>query len=142
MDLVRIFKAVISALLVMVFIGLLVSAYAQYQTVISVAGLVDASSNITNHIVLKDLVYEEAGNTREYVVDPSKLSELSLSKEIAGDNFYFQLYLKYNSDSEVLGPYGSEVPQGKAVAAFSVPVVVFDNYRYEAGRLEVKVWRG
>jgi hypothetical protein len=142
MDLVRIFKAVISALLVIVFLGLLVSAYVRYRAMISTAGLVDASSSITNHLVLEDLVYEEAGSTHEYVVDPSKLPQLSFSENIGGDTFSFQVCLRYGPGAEtVLGPYGPEVPEGKAVAPLSVPVVVAENYRFKAGKLEVRVWR-
>jgi hypothetical protein len=139
---VRIFKAVLSALLVVVFIGLLVSAYTHHRTLMSIAGLVDASSSITNHLVLQGLVYEEAGDLYEYVVDPAKVSALTFSQEIGGDNFRFQLRLRYGLSVErVLGPYGPEVPDGRAVASISIPVVVFENYRFEVGKLEVKVWR-
>jgi hypothetical protein len=139
---VRIFKAVLSVFLMVVFIGLLVSAHAHYRTVIAIAGLVDASSSITNRLVLEELVYEEAGNVRKYVVDPSKLPSLTFTQRIGGDNFRFQLRLRYGLDAErILGPYGPEIPDEKAVASISVPVVVFENYRFEVGKLEVRVWR-
>ncbi len=137
----RIFKAVISALLVIIFLGLLVSAYSNYQTLISVAGLVDASSSVANHLVINELVYEDATGPREYIVNPLKLQQIAFTQEIGGDNFSYQIYLKYGLGTEkVLGPYGPEVPT-KAVASLTVPVVVAENYRFEAGKLEMKIWR-
>jgi hypothetical protein len=133
---------VFTALLIVVFIGLLLSAYTHYRTMISIAGLVDASSGLANHLVLSDLIYEEAGGIHEYVVDPRKLPELTFSQEIGGDNFSFRLRLRYGPSAErVLGPYGPDVPEGRAVASIRIPVAVFENYRFEAGKLEVRVWR-
>ncbi len=137
----RIFKAVISALLVITFIGLLASAYSNYQTLVSVAGLVDASSSVANHLVINEIVYEDGTGPREYVVDPLKIPQIDFSQEIGGDNFSYQIYLKYGvGDEKVLGPYGPEVPN-KAVASLAVPVVVAENYRFEAGKMEMKIWR-
>lgn len=139
----RIFKAVLSALLIVIFLGLLISAYTNYQAILSVAGLVDASSSVTNHVVLKELVYEETGIERTYVVDPLKLPQLAFTQQIAGDNFQFQLYLRYGpGDEKVLGPYGSDPPAEKSVASITVPVVVAENFRFEAGKIEVRIWRG
>jgi hypothetical protein len=76
------------------------------------------------------------------VVDPSKLSNLTFIQRIGGDNFRFQLRLRYGLDADrTLGPYGPDIPDEKAVATISVPVVVFENYRFEVGKLEVRVWR-
>ena len=138
----RIFKAVVSALLVITFIALLLSAYAQYKTNMAIAGLVDASSSLANHIALKTLAYEEAGNVREYVVDPQKLSLLNFTQEIGGENFAFRVVIRYTAGTErVLGPYGPDQPTKKAVSSISIPVTVFDNYRFEIGKLEENVWR-
>jgi len=139
---VRIFKAVVSALLVITFIALLLSAYTQYETNMSIAGLVDASSSLTNHIALNTLAYEEGSYVKEYVVDPQKIPLLDFMQEIGGENFAFQVTLRYTAATEhVLGPYGSDPPAEKAVSSISVPVTVFDNYRFETGKMEVKVWR-
>jgi len=139
---VRIFKAVVSALLVITFIALLLSAYTQYKTNMSVAGLVDASSSLANHIALKTLAYEEGGYTKEYVVDPQKIPLLDFRQEIGGENFAFQVTLRYTAGTEhVLGPYGPATPSEKAVSNITVPITVFDNYRFETGKMEVKVWR-
>ncbi|MEW5995653.1 MAG: hypothetical protein AB1476_05855 [Candidatus Hadarchaeota archaeon] len=138
----RIFKAVLSALLVITFIALLASAYTQYKTNLAVAGLVDASSSIANHLVLETLAYQQGSSVKEYVVDASKLQSVGFTQEIGGENFEFQITLNYMAGVErTLGPYGSAPPAQKAVSTISIPVSVFDNYRFEAGKMELKVWR-
>ena len=137
----RIFKAVLAALLIVIFIALLVSAYNQYSLTLSTAGLVDATTSITNHLVLYNLAHESGGNVREYVIDPGKISSLdNFRQEIGGENFGFQLTLFYNT-GENLGPCGPAPLEGKAVATFLAPVVVYENNRLEPANLEVKVWR-
>lgn len=138
----RIFKAVLAALLIIIFIALLVSAYNQYSITLSTAGLVDATSSITNHLVLDNLAHESGGNVQEYVIDPSKISSLEFREEVGGENFEFQLTLSYNpGDGQILGPSGPTPPEGKAVCALSIPVAIYDNNRLEFAKLEVKVWR-
>ncbi|MEW6592885.1 MAG: hypothetical protein AB1305_04320 [Candidatus Hadarchaeota archaeon] len=124
------------------FIALLASAYSQYKTNLGVAGLVDASSSIANHLALETLAYRQGSSVREYVVDPGKVQSMQFKQEIGGENFEFQLALKYLAGAErALGPYGSAPPAQKAVSTISIPVSVFDNYRFEAGKMELKVWR-
>jgi len=131
-----------SALLVITFIALLLSAYTQYTTNMSIAGLVDASSSLANHVALKTLAYEEGEYTKEYVVDLQKIPLLDFRQEIGGENFMFQVTIRYTAGAEqVLGPYGPLPPSEGAVSSISVPVTVFDNYRFETGKLEAKVWR-
>lgn len=139
MDLVRIFRAVVSAFLVVVFITLLVSAYASYQTIVSTAELVDASSSIANHLALQDLVYAPGGTTQEYVIDPSKVSSLPSSMLLAGDNYSFSLKIS-TIEGDLAGPT-AELPSDGALATISLPVAVFDNYRFIPGLMEVRVWR-
>ena len=138
----RIFKAVMAALLIVVFIALLVSAYNQYSLTLSTAGLVDATTSITNHLVLDRLAHESGGNVQEYVIDLGKIPLLDFRQDIGGENFGFQLTLYDNRGEErVLGPYGPTPPEGRAVATFLAPVVVYENNRLEPAKLEVKVWR-
>lgn len=138
----RIFKAVLAALLIIIFIALLVSAYNQYTLTLSVAGLVDTTSSITNQLVLDSLAYESGGNVQEYVIDPDKITSLEFRQEVGGENFEFQLTLFYNPGEErVLGPYGPTPPEGKAVCTLSASVVMYENNRLEYAKLEVKVWR-
>lgn len=132
----------LAALLIIIFIALLVSAYTQYRVTLATAGLVDTTSSITNQLVLDSLAHESGGNVHEYVIDPDKISSLEFTQEVGGENFEFQLTLYYNpGDEQVLGPYGLTPPERKAVCTFSTPVVVYDNNRLEFGKLEVKVWR-
>ena len=135
----RIFKAVLAALLIVIFIALLVSAYNQYSLTLSTAGLVDATTSITNHLVLDSLAHESGGNVQEYVIDPGKISSLGFRQEIGGENFGFQLTLFYNTGEN--SPYGPAPPEDKAVATFLAPIVIYENNRLEFAKLEVKVWR-
>jgi hypothetical protein len=136
---VRIFKSVLAAFLIIIFIALLVSAYNQYSLTLSTAGLVDAATSITNHLVLDSLARESGGNVQEYVIDPSKISSLEFRQEIGGENFGFQLTLFYNTGEN--SPYGPMPPEGKAVATFLAPIVIYENNRLEFAKLEVRVWR-
>ena len=129
-----------AALLVIIFVALLVSAYNQYNLNLSTIGLVDATTSITNHLVLYSLAHESGGNVQEYVIDPGKIPSLGFREEIGGENFEFQLTLSY-PEGRVLGPSGSTPPEGRAVCAFSTPVAVYENNRLEFAKLEVKVWR-
>lgn len=125
-----------------VFIALLVSAYSQYQLMLSTAGLVDTASSITNDLVLNSLVYEEGFRPREYVVDIGKISSLDFWREVGGDNFQFQLKLSYNPEAEImLGPYGPSPPSDRPISALSVPVTIYENGRLAYAKLELKVWR-
>ena len=129
-------------LLAIVFIALLVSAYSQYQSMLSTAGLVDTASSITNDLVLNSLAHEEGSRTREYVVDPARISSLDFMQEVGGDNFQFQIKLSYNSMAgAVLGTYGPSPLEGRSVSVLSIPVTLYENGRLTYAKLEVKVWR-
>ena len=128
--------------MVVIFIALLASAYHQYRLVSSTTALVDTTSSITNKLVLDSLAHEEGGSVREYVIDPEKIASLDFRQEIGGENFEFQLTLRYKLETErVLGPYGPTPPEGRAVCAITVPVVLYENNRLEYAKLEVRVWR-
>jgi len=136
---VRIFRAVVSAFLVVVFITLLASAYINYRTIVSTAQLVDASSSIANHLALQDLVHTSGGTSQEYTVDPSKAYSLPSSMLLAGDNYSFSLRISTLQENLVVPV--AEPPPDRAVATVSLPVAVFDNYHYVPGLMEVSVWR-
>lgn len=129
-------------MLVVVFVALLVSAYSQYQAMLSTAGLVDAASTVTNDLVLNKMVHEEGLRTREYVLDLEKIASIDFSEEIGGDNFSFQIKLSYNPEAEVvLGPYGPSPPDGRPVGVISIPVTLYENGRLALAKMEVKIWR-
>ena len=127
--------------MVVIFIALLASAYHQYRLVSSTAALVDTTSSITNKLVLDSLAHEEDGSVREYVIDPDKIASLDFRQEVGGENFEFQLTLRYKLGERVLGPHGLTPPEGRAVCAITVPVVLYENNRLEYAKLEVRVWR-
>ncbi len=129
-------------MLVVVFIALLVSAYSQYQSVLSTAGLVDTASTITNDLVLNKMAREEGLRTQEYVLDLGKVSAIDFSEEVGGDNFSFQIKILYRPGAEaVLGPYGPAPPEGRPVSVISVSVTLYENGRLSHAKMEVKVWR-
>ncbi|MEM3519376.1 MAG: hypothetical protein QW179_02275 [Candidatus Hadarchaeales archaeon] len=138
----RIFKAIISILLVVIFIALLISAYSTYKSNLSTAGLIDAASTIANHLVVRELAVEAFGSTVDYAIDPAKISSLEFWQTIGGENFSFNILLRYNMiDEKALGPYGPEAPPTEPVASLVLPVSVYENYSFKPGKLEVKVWR-
>jgi hypothetical protein len=139
-DLVRIFRAVISALLVVVFISLLLSAYTNYRTIVSTAQLIDACSSVANRLVLQDLAYVQGSSVREYVVDPSRTAVLPFCLTLGGDNYSYSLTISIFG-GENTGFLGPQPPLGRAVASLILPVVVFDNFRFEPGLVEVRTWR-
>lgn len=143
MDVVRIFKAIVSMLLVVTFIFLLLSAYSIYSYNLSTAGLADAASTIANHLVLRELAFERAGVTVEYAVDPAKLQSLGFKQTIGRENFSYNIFLKYDlRDEKALGPYGPAPPTAGPTASIVLPVAVGENYLFKPGKVEVKVWRG
>ena len=139
MDLVRIFKSIVVALLLVVFLSLLVSAYANYRVAISTAQLADACSSIANHLALDDLAHVSGKKPAEYVVDPTRLEELPPVLELGGDNYGFSV--RISTASGLLAGPTSEPPEGSPVATITLPVAVFDNWRRVPGLLEVRVWR-
>jgi hypothetical protein len=130
----------LALLLIVIFISLLASAYAQYNRTLSTVGLVDATTSITNHLVLYTLAHESGGNVQEYVIDSAKITAVeNFRQEIGGENFEFQLTLFYSTGHRK--NYGPAPAEGKAVAAFLTPVVVYENNRFEFAKLGVKAWR-
>lgn len=139
MDLIRILKAIITALAIVVFIVLLFSAYQHYQFMISTAGLIDATSTVANDLVLNELALQEGGAVVAYVVDPERIGCLSFSKSIGGENFTYRIEL-YGTARWEGGP--EEVPEGRETCSIELPVSILENFRYVPGRIRVVVWRG
>ena len=125
-------------MLVVVFIALLASAYSQYQTMLSTAGLVDTASTITNDLVLNKMAHEEGLQTREYVLDLEK-APTDFSEEVGGDNFSFHIELSSNIGVNV--GFGPAPPDGRPVSVISVPVTLYENGRLTYAKMEVSVWR-
>lgn len=137
MDAVRIFKTAAAFLLVTIFLILLASAYSRHRETIRACGLVEASSSITNRLVLQEL---SAG--RSYTVDPGRIGTLPCRISIGGDNFLYSVRLTFRRGGErVTVSHGPETPEFRPVSSLSVPVSVLDGFRLEAGLLEVIVWR-
>ncbi|MBC7219595.1 MAG: hypothetical protein H5T49_05655 [Hadesarchaea archaeon] len=131
-----------AVLLAIVFLALLVSAYNQHQTVLSTAGLIDTATSITNDLVLNRLAHVEGSRRLEYVVDVEKITSLEFKQEVGGENFSYQIEIRYNPEAEViLGPFGPSPPEGRAVSAISVPVTLYQKGRLVYAKMEVKVWR-
>lgn len=125
-----------------VFIALLVSAYHRYRTTLSTVELIDTTSSLTNQLVLDNLAHVKGGGVQEYVIDSGKITSLDFTQQIGGENFEFQLTLRYNPESEqVLGPYGPAPPDDRMIASLTSPVVLYENNRLEFAKLEVMVWR-
>lgn len=140
MDVMRIFKTAATFLLVAVFLLLLISAYSRHREISSACSLVEASSSIANHLVLEELRPPSGG--RSHVVDPARVGELPCRISIGGENFVYRLRLTFwRGGKEVTVMCGPEAQANAQTSSVSLPVTVFDNFRMEAGLMEVVVWR-
>ncbi len=140
MDVVRIFKTAAAFLLVAVFLLLLVSAYSRHREISSACSLIEASSSIANHLALEELRPPSGG--RSHVVNPARVGELPCRISIGGENFAYRLRLTFwRGIEEVTVTCGPEPPANAQTSSISLPVAVFDNFRMEAGLMEVVVWR-
>jgi len=137
-DLIRILKAVMTVLIIVVFLFLLFSAYEHYRMTVSTAGLIDATGAIANDLVLNDLALQEGGAKVAYVIDPGRITSLSFSKLIASENFGYRIRI---SSTETEWSAGGEAPEGRETCSIVLPVVLFENFRHVPGKMEVVVWR-
>ncbi|MEM2874617.1 MAG: hypothetical protein QW567_01120 [Candidatus Hadarchaeales archaeon] len=139
MDLIRIFKAIMTALIIVVFILLLFSAYQHYRFAVSTAGLIDATSTAANDLVLNDLALREGGTVVAYVIDPTRIDSLSFSKLIGGENLAYRIELSSAETTWIGGPV--DIPEGREACSMELPVVIFENFRHVPGRMRVVLWR-
>lgn len=142
MDIVRIFKIALSFFLVIIFLFLLISAYRHHETILEASTLIDASSAIANNLTTDNLAYIQGMRKRCYVIDPTRLQGLNWNVSLGGENFQFNIKLAYwRSGQKIEIEAGPQEPDGQQISAISIPVAVFDNFRFEAGSLEVRTWR-
>ena len=143
MTLTQILKTLVTCILVISFLLVTVSAYQQHRTLSELAELSDATSSIATRLSVDELAYvDNGGKLHMYTLDPSKLEGLSAQWEIGGENFEFQVSVRYEAGGErVLGPYGSIPPEGKARCSFTVANALYENDRFLPAKLSVIVWR-
>jgi hypothetical protein len=143
MDITQIFKTLITALLVITFVMLVVSAYQQYRSSSEMALLSDSTSSITTHLALDELAYvDAAGTSHPYVVDSAKLPSLETKYTVGGENFEFQISVLYMQENErVLGPYGPALPEEKMNCTLIFAATLFENGRYLPAKIKVMAWR-
>jgi len=144
MDITSIFKTLITALLVITFVMLVVSAYQQYRSSSEMALLSDSTSSIATHLALDELAYvDAAGTSHPYVIDEAKLRSLeSFKQAVGGENFEFQVSIFYMGENErVLGPYGPALPEEKMNCTLIFAAALFENGRYLPAKIKVMAWR-
>ncbi|MEM2877995.1 MAG: hypothetical protein QXG10_00350 [Candidatus Hadarchaeales archaeon] len=138
MDLIRIFKAVMTAFMIIVFLFLMFSAYQHYKYTLSTAALVDATGTVANDLVLNRLALRQGNTEVSYVLDLGRVNQLSFMETMGGENFEYGLRFYSGSSSWSFGP---EPAEGRERCALLLPVIIFDNFRYVPGKMEVVVWR-
>ncbi|MEM3184971.1 MAG: hypothetical protein QXW92_04875, partial [Candidatus Hadarchaeales archaeon] len=132
----------LSFFLVIIFLFLLISAYRYHKTVLETSVLIDASSAIANGLATDNLAYIQGMRKRCYVIDPAKIRELSWEVSLGSENFQFNIKLAYwRSGQKIEIEAGPQKPNDKQISVTSLPIAVFDNFRLEAGSLEVRTWR-
>ncbi len=143
MTLTQIMKTLITCILVISFLHETVSAYQQHRAISALAELSDATSAIATRLSVEELAYVDNDETLHmYTIDPAKLEGLSTRREFGGENFDFQVSVRYEVGGErVLGPYGLMPPEGKARGSLAVACVLNENDRFLPAKLEVIAWR-
>ncbi len=138
MTLTQILKTLITCILVISFLLVTVSAYQQHRAISKLAELSDATTAIVTSLSVEELTYEN----NMYIIDPAKLESLSTRRELAGENFDFQVTVRYEAGGErVLGPYGSTPPDDRTIGSLAVPCVLYENARFLPAKLSVMAWR-
>jgi len=139
LDLIRIFKAVITVFMIIVFLFLLFSAYEHYRFTVSSAGLVDATSTIANDLVLNDLAMHNGETGVAYVIDPTKINSLSLHKSIGKENFGY--CVRISDMKSTWSTVDNGKPDNREACSIALPITLFENFRHVPGKIEVIVWR-
>jgi len=141
--LTQILKTLVTCILVISFLLVTVSAYQQHRRISALAELSDATSAIVTRLSVEELAYvDNDGNLHMYTIDPAKLEGLSTRWEFGGENFDFQVSVRYESGSErVLGPFGSTPPEDRTRGSLAVPCVIYENAHFLPAKLSVMTWR-
>jgi hypothetical protein len=142
MTLTQILKTLVTCILVISFLLVTVSAYQQHRAISGLAELSDATSAIATRLSVEELAYvDNNGKLYMYVIDPLKLEGLSTRLEFGGENFDFQVSVKYEGGERVLGPYGSTPPDDRTIGSLALPCVLYENARFHPAKLSLTVWR-
>jgi len=141
--LTQILKTLVTCILVISFLLVTVSAYQQHRRISALAELSDATTAIVTRLSVEELVYvDNDGNLHMYTIDPAKLEGLSTRREFGGENFDFQVSVKYEAEGEhVLGPFGSTPPEDRAIGSLAVSCVLYENAHFLSAKLSVMAWR-
>jgi len=141
--LTQILKTLVTCILVISFLLVTVSAYQQHRKISALAELSDATSAIITRISVEELAYvDNNGNLHTYTIDPAKLESLSTRREFGGENFDFQVSIRYEAGGEcVLGPFGLTPPDDRTIGSLAVPCVLYENAYFSPAKLSVMAWR-
>ncbi|TKJ26188.1 MAG: hypothetical protein CEE41_02830 [Hadesarchaea archaeon B3_Hades] len=143
MTLTQILKTLVTIILVISFLLVTVSAYQQHRRISALAELSDATTAIVTRLSVEELAYvDNDGNLHMYTIDPAKLEGLSTRREFGGENFDFQVSVRYEAGGErVLGPFGSTPPEDRTRGSLAVPCVIYENAHFLPAKLSVMAWR-
>jgi len=141
--LTQILKTLVTIILVISFLLVTVSAYQQHRRISALAELSDATTAIVTRLSVEELAYvDNDGNLHMYTIDPAKLEGLSTRREFGGENFDFQVSVRYEAGGErVLGPFGSTPPEDRTRGSLAVPCVIYENAHFLPAKLSVMAWR-
>ena len=143
MTLTQILKTLVTCILVISFLLVTVSAYQQHRRISALAELSDATTAIVTRLSVEELAYvDNDGNLHMYTIDPEKLESFSTRREFGGDNFDFQVSVRYEARGEqVLGPFGSTPPEDKTIGSLAVSCVLCENAHFIPAKLSVMAWQ-
>lgn len=141
MEVSRILRVLITLLLVVTFIIVTIAAYRQNSEINSMTTLSDSTSSIMTRLVTQDLVWiDDEGNRHEYIIDLDKTDNLSYKRNLAGEEFEFQIRVTYLQDNSehTEGPFGPEPPNNQMTCSLTAPITVLEDRK--PSKLRVIAW--
>ena len=137
----RIFKAFFVALLIVLFVFVVASAYRQYSLSTELATLSDGATSIATQLALDSLAFEDEAGKHPYVIDFKKFEEMENSTRLIGDRTYeFQARLCFQRAEDNEFRFGGAPPEDRTRAALVLPIAVYEGGRLTHARLEVIAW--
>lgn len=141
MDIERIFKAFFAALLTVLFVFVVASAYRQYSLSTELATLSDGATSIVTELALDRLALVDEAGRHPYVIDFIKFEEMENSTRLIGNRTYeFQARLCFQRAADNEFRFGETPPEDRTRAALVLPVAVYEGGRLTHAKLKVIVW--
>ena len=143
MDIVRIFKAFFVALLIVLFVFVVASAYRQYSLSTELATLSDGATGIATQLALDRLAHVDEAGKHPYVIGLNKLKEMgdeNFTRLIGNRTYEFHVRLLFQRAEENEFSFGKVPPEDRTRVALVLPTAVYEGGQLTHAKLEVITW--